>query len=72
MAKLAWLGLRVHQFGVDLNMHLHPQVNGRTLMLKKKKKVELNVHIMQDFNPNSILYIGLEFEFKYNEYRNRG
>ena len=37
---------------------------------KKKKKVQLNVHIKQDFNPNSLLYIGPEFEFEYDEYRN--
>ena len=71
MTKLAWLGLSVCQFGVDLSMHPHPQVNGQTLMLRKKKKVELNVYIKQDFNPNSILYIGLKFEFEYDEYRNR-
>ena len=40
-------------------------------MLRKKKKVELNVYIKQDFNPNSILYVGLKFEFEYDEYRNR-
>ena len=38
---------------------------------KKKKKVQLNVHIKQDFIPNSLLYIGLKFEFEYDEYRNR-
>ena len=67
------IGLRVYWFGVDLSMHPHPQVNGQTLMLREKKKVELNVYIKQDFNPNSILYIGLkfEFEFEYDEYRNR-
>ena len=29
------------------------------------------MHIEQDFNPNSILYIGAKFEFEKDEYKNR-